>query len=166
MKKNICAFGTVLLIFSCTEKHSDAVPVSKDVPPVAETHQAVQPSSTETCYAGNTGKDSVFISIDDNLGTLTGKLEYRNFEKDVSKGNLIGMKSGDTLKFSYSFSSEGKQSDREIYFLKKDNTLIEGIGEYKVDGTQDLYANPAAVKFTGQVLKQEDCSAVLSKFSK
>ncbi len=113
------------------------------------------------CYAGATGKDSVFASIDDNLGTITGKLSYRNSEKDSSTGDVTGFKSGDTLKLTYEFTSEGKKSKRDIYFLQKENTLTEGIGDHKEEDGQSKYADEKKISYKdGQTLNTADCKVV------
>ena len=56
-------------------------------------------------------------------------------------------------------------SDREIYFLQKDGNLIEGIGDHKVEGNKDSYANPSKLKYeSGHVLKAADCKNFEKKF--
>ena len=48
-------------------------------------------------------------------------------------------------------------SDREIYFLQKDGNLIEGIGDHKVEGNRDSYANPSKLKYEGCLLYTSRC---------
>lgn len=92
----------------------------------------------ENCYLQVVGNDSMFVQLTDNLGTFTGNMAIKNAEKDSSKGELSGFKNGDTLKLSYSFESEGKISDRPVYFLVKDGSLIEGFGDF---------TNPKTLKY-------------------
>ena len=168
MKNFILSAFIVLFAVSCEKKSSETVNTSTTPPDsvtVPETNEPVESSTVQTCYMANTGKDSVFISLDDNLGTITGKLRYKNFEKDSSFGDVIGSKSGDTLKLNYIFQSEGMTSDREIYFLQKGGNLIEGIGDHKVEGNKDSYANPSKLKYEGgHVLKAADCKNFEKKF--
>lgn len=169
MKKYILTSFTVLTIISCEKKSSEITDIQTTLPDsvvIPENAEPVASSTLQTCYTGATGKDSVFISLDDNLGTITGKLRYENFEKDSSFGDVMGTQNGDTLKLNYTFQSEGMTSDREIYFLKKEGNLIEGIGDHKVEGKKDLYANTANLKYDGQTLKQTDCKDFDKKFSK
>lgn len=115
------------------------------------------------CYLGVIGKDSVFASIDDNLGTISGKLSYKNNEKDSSTGDVTGFKSGDTLKLTYEFQSEGSKSKRDIFFIQKSNTLTEGIGDHKEEGSQSKYADEKKIIYKdGPKLNIADC-AIVSK---
>lgn len=110
---------------------------------------------------GVTGKDTVFVSIDDNLGTITGKMASKNSEKDSNKGELSGFKSGDTLKLTYNFASEGKMGNKnEIYFLQTKNGLSEGIGDRDPE-TGTKYASEKKIKYAGgRNLKPADCNLV------
>ncbi len=168
MNNYILSAFIVLFAISCEKKSSEAVNTSTTPPDsvtVPETNERVESSSVQTCYMANTGKDSVFASLDDNLGTITGKMRYKNFEKDSSFGDVIGSKNGDTLKLNYTFQSEGMTSEREIYFLQKDGNLIEGIGDHKVEGNKDSYVNSSKLKYEGgHILKQADCKNFEKKF--
>ncbi len=116
---------------------------------------------------GNTGKDSISLSLDDNLGTFIGKISFKNLEKDstFTVGDVMGTQNGDTLKLSYTFQAEGLTSDREIYFLKKDGNLVEGLGEQKVEGSKSLYSTLSKLKYEGSALKQTDCKDFEKKFA-
>lgn len=152
---------------SCEKKTDKNIDTSNSPDSVVNTDDSepLEPSTVQNCYVGVTGKDSVFVSIDDNLGTFTGKMRYKNFEKDSSVGDLMGTKNGDTLKLNYTFASEGMSSDREIFFLMKDGKLLEGIGDHKVEGNKDMYANPAQIKYTGQELEKADCKNFEKNFT-
>ena len=51
--------------------------------------------------------------------------------------------------------------DPDIFFLQKDNTLIEGIGEQKDDNGQMKYANENKINYNaGHKLKTTDCKIV------
>ena len=164
--KNLIVFTSILtLTISCEKKVDSSVSSAKTGDSLATDSKPIESSTQQTCYLGVTGKDSIFVSIDDNLGTFTGKMRYKNFEKDSSLGDLVGTKNGDTLKLNYTFASEGTTSDREIYFLIKDGNLVEGIGDHKVENNQDLYANPAKIKYDGQVLEKADCKNFEKNFT-
>jgi len=168
MKNYLLASLLFTAILSC-EKKSTEIINSQTTPPdsvtVPESNEPIASSTLQTCYIGNTGKDSIFLSLDDNLGTITGKMTYKNFEKDSSFGDVMGTQNGDTLKLNYTFQAEGTTSDREIYFLKKDGNLVEGIGEQKVEGSKSLYSTPSKLKYEGSALKQTDCKDFEKKFS-
>ena len=160
--KNFILITSVLAVSIRCEKKIDSTINSEnknaDSLTSLENSKPIESSTEQSCYLGVTGKDSVFISLDDNLGTFTGKMRYKNFEKDSSSGDVMGTQNGDTIKLSYTFQAEGTTSEREIYFLKKDGGLIEGIGDHKTESNKDLYANPTQLKYEGNTLKQIDCN--------
>lgn len=161
MKKLILLGSVSVFLVNCNKKTETSAPKAETdttavVEPVVDT---LGPKSF--CYIGITGKDSVFASIDDNLGTITGKISYRNSEKDSSKGDLTGFKSGDTLKLTYEFQSEGTKSKRDIFFIQKDNILTEGIGDHKEEDGQSKYADEKKISYKdGQKLETADCKMV------
>lgn len=161
MKKLILLSAVSAFLINCNKKAEAPTPkVETDTIAVAEpVVDTLGPKSF--CYIGAIGKDSVFASIDDNLGTITGKLSYKNNEKDSSKGDITGFKSGDTLKLTYEFTSEGKKSKRDIYFLQKDNALTEGIGDHKEEDGLSKYADEKKISYKdGQKLNTADCTIV------
>lgn len=161
MKNYILSAFIAIAALSCEKKSTETVSSQTTAPDsvtVPESNEPVEPSTLQSCYFAANGKDSVFVSLDDNLGTITGKMRYKNFEKDSSSGDVMGTQNGDTIKLSYTFQAEGTTSEREIYFLKKDGGLIEGIGDHKTESNKDLYANPAQLKYEGNTLKQVDCN--------
>ena len=168
MNNYILSAFILLFAISCEKKSSETVNTSTTPPDsvtVPETNERVESSSVQTCYMANTGKDSVFASLDDNLGTITGKMRYKNFEKDSSYGDLNGISDGDTLKVDYVFQSEGSTSTREIWFLMKDGKLLEGIAEY--DETGEKYKNTLDIKYQGgHQLSAVNCESFDNKFPK
>ncbi|MFL9832814.1 hypothetical protein [Chryseobacterium terrae] len=167
MKKYIVLGALSVLMMNCNKKNETVKPVANtdsldSLETPAET--VIDTLGAKTfCYLGVTGKDSVFVSIDDNLGTFSGKMAYKNSEKDSSKGELSGFKSGDTLKLTYEFASEGTTSKRDIFFIQKGNTLIEGIGNQKDDNGTMRYADENKIAYKdGQKLESSDCKAVVN----
>ena len=70
-------------------------------------------------------------------------------------GNFEGTLHGDTVFAVYNFLSEGRTSTREVVFLKKGDTLIEGFGPMDASGTR--FKNKGEVDFAGIVLQAEGC---------
>ncbi|PIF45957.1 hypothetical protein CLU96_2973 [Chryseobacterium sp. 52] len=161
MKKLILLSSVSVFLMNCNKKTEVQAPKAEtDTVAVAEpVIDTLGPKSF--CYMGVTGKDSVFATIDDNLGTITGKLAYKNNEKDSSKGDVTGYKSGDTLKLTYEFQSEGTKSKRDIFFIQKDNILTEGIGDHKEEDGQSKYADEKKISYKdGQKLESADCKVI------
>lgn len=157
MKKLSISIFTILIgIISCTKKETSNIKINSDSMQIVETTNYDTMNIKQNCYLAISDKDSVFLSVQDNLGTLVGTMSYKNFEKDSSSGDVMGTSNGDTLKLNYLFTSEGQKSEREIWFLKKDNNLLEGIGDYDASGTK--YANPKKIKFgDGHTFESQPC---------
>jgi len=127
-----------------------------------DSNEAVIPSNIETtqCYAGITGKDSVFLKLTQNNNIVLGDLEYKRFQKDQNKGTITGAMRGDTLLADYTFMSEGVPSVREVIFLKKGNRLVEGFGDVEEKNGKMGFKNTGTVKFNeGMSLKEIDCNS-------
>lgn len=163
MKNILIIAASFLLVSACNKKLEDSK--IKDVVKDSQTVNTSDISVEEiksVCYFDDIKNDSVYLKITDNLGTITGKLRYKNFEKDSSLGDVMGFMSGDTLKLSYIFNSEGTTSTREIWFLKKNEQLLEGIGNQDADGN---YISAKQVKFeNGHSLQPIDCDKLANKF--
>ncbi len=162
MKKYFFLGSLSLFLMNCNKKTETNKPVSGTDSLKDTTVQVIDTLGAKSfCYLGVTGKDSVFVTIDDNLGTVTGKMRYKNSEKDSSKGDLTGFKSGDTLKLTYEFSSEGKTSKRDIFFIQKSGNLLEGTGNQKDDQGSVKYADENKVAYKdGQKLETADCAVI------
>jgi hypothetical protein len=167
MKFSILSIFILLLTSSCEKKIESMNTSSTPSDSLTiKTHKPIESSVVQTCFMGTNSKDSVFISLENNLGTIIGKLWYKNFEKDNSFGDVIGNKNGDTLKLNYTFQSEGKTSEREIFFIYKDGNLIEGIGDYKEDGNRSFYSDDRKIKYSGGItLNPVDCKNFDKKFN-
>ncbi|MDQ3682503.1 MAG: hypothetical protein M3352_05435 [Bacteroidota bacterium] len=153
---------TVAGCFSCNNNSKTTTTGSEDSSKVAA---PVKPVSTETaqCYAGVRGKDSVFLRLNKNNNTVSGDLQYKRFEKDQNKGTIEGMMRGDTLLANYTFMSEGVSSVREIIFLKKGNTLVEGFGDVEEKSGKMVFKNTGAVKFDQSVVLRKKLIAITNK---
>jgi hypothetical protein len=162
MKKLILLSSLSVFLMNCNKKTEAPVTETSPVDTTATTEKVIDTLGAKSfCYMGITGKDTVFVSIDDNLGTITGKMATKNSEKDSNKGDLSGFKSGDTLKLTYEFSAEGVSgSKNDIYFLQTKNGLSEGIGDRDAE-TGTKYANEKKIKYAGgRNLKIADCNTV------
>ncbi len=168
MKKLLTCAVVTLLFVACEKKTDQATTenlANTDTVTIPESNEPIQPSSAQTCYLGTSGKDSLFVTLEDNLGTFTGKMRYKNFEKDSSSGTLVGTQTGDTLKVTYTYASEGIITDRQIYYLRRNNELIEGTGEYTDGKDGSKYTSTANINYDGNKLRQVDCTNFNANFS-
>ncbi|MDQ0594154.1 hypothetical protein QFZ37_002523 [Chryseobacterium ginsenosidimutans] len=168
MKKLILLSSFSVFLLNCNKKAEASVTETAPVDTTVTAEKVLDTLGAKSfCYMGIAGKDTVFVSIDDNLGTITGKMATKNSEKDNNKGDLSGFKSGDTLKLTYEFSSEGVAGNKnDIYFLQTKDGLSEGIGERDAE-TGTKYANEKNIKYTGgRNLKVADCKIVSKALNK
>ncbi|MGV9004785.1 hypothetical protein [Flavobacterium sp.] len=87
------------------------------------------------CYTYSNNGSVVRMEVTENDNQVAGTLKIAYAEKDASTGTFIGKMNGDKLMATYTFSSEGKQSTREIAFQLNNNQLIEGYAEMDETGT-------------------------------
>lgn len=165
MKKTFLILsGTLLMICSCEK--NDAKNSKPDTLVVSEdSNQISEKENVEFCYMNVLAKDSMFLSYKITNGNVSGKLKYKNFEKDSNAGDITGKIAGDTLKLNYKFTSEGSVSEREIYFLQDSGILLEGIGKYaESHSSKSVYESSKEINYIkGQRLTPADCKMIESR---
>lgn len=133
---------------------------STDTPTISEFKQdtASAKQSKKACYSYYKNKDTVLLTLVTFENKASGTLTYNLHEKDRNTGSIQGEMHGDTLFADYTFSSEGMESVRQVAFLKKDTTLVEGFGDVEEKGNTATFKNTAALKYDGSlVLTAIDC---------
>ncbi|MBP2284557.1 hypothetical protein H4V97_002875 [Flavobacterium sp. CG_23.5] len=131
-----------------------------EVVPVAPEKIAVEESISEECYSGTIKKDTISMNLIVKGNQVTsGKLSYNFYEKDKNEGTLVGEIKGDTLLADYTFMSEGVSSVRQVVFLKKGNTYVEGFGDVVDDNKGKVaFKDRKQLKFDGKtVLSKVEC---------
>lgn len=154
----------MIFLVSCEKKDTEVLASVKKDSIITPKEDLSEKPITTLCLMGVNDKDSLFISYEDNLGTITGELKYKNPDKGSSFGEISGLMAGDTLKLSYFIENESGTSDKEVWFLKKDNTLKEAVGQYDASGLN--YQNYKNITFTGAVLSPTDCKMVEKELAK
>lgn len=120
--------------------------------------KAPELTAVSECYEFVQQKDTISLSYFQEGANVTGKLRFKNYEKDSSSGPVEGEFAGDTLKLVYTFDSEGMRSVREIFFLKRAKTLIMGTGDMEEQDAMQVYKDRRNVKYDQSiVLVNTDC---------
>ncbi|HEY5370145.1 MAG TPA: hypothetical protein VIJ75_14275 [Hanamia sp.] len=150
------AFILTTILFSCNGNST-----SPDKA-IVEEHELISPSSADAistnCYSLKNGKDTVLMKLNIDNGKVSGNLTYHYFEKDKNTGTLKGQMNGDTLFATYTFMSEGRESVRQIVFLKKGDEVTEGYGIVNSNTGEPDLTDRSAIKFDNKfVLKEMDC---------
>jgi hypothetical protein len=149
MNRIILPFLVVITLFSCKKEADEA----KAPETVAEK------PAIEECYKGIVKEDTIAMTLIIKDNEITdGQLSYHLFEKDRNDGTLKGQIKGDTIFADYTFMSEGKQSVREVAFLKQGNAYMEGYGDVREVNGKMIFVDPKKLKFDSKtVLLKSEC---------
>lgn len=108
------------------------------------------------CYTYNLNGNNIRFEITETGDSILGNLDYSLSGKDRNSGTFKGNLKGDKLFGTYTFMSEGMESNREVAFLIKGNQLIEGYGELDNAGT--TFRNRDNLSFTSTMpLTKGEC---------
>lgn len=154
--KKIIVSGLVLMsvLVSC-KKEKEA-----EIKPDASEEIVVDEPVSDECYRGTIKKDTILMNLTIKGNEVTkGKLSYKFYEKDKNEGTIVGELKGDTLIVDYTFMSEGISSVRQVAFLKKGNTYVEGYGDVVDDNKGKVtFKDTKQLKFDEKtVLSKVDC---------
>lgn len=115
-------------------------------------------ADTLECYADTTNGDRVFLQIHIKGDEITGNLDYHIREKDQNHGTIRGKMKGDTLLADYFFLSEGTRSIRQVAFLKRGNSLLEGYGNIEEQNGKTVFKKDKGLSFgNGIILEKGTC---------
>lgn len=155
--KNFTSCLLAIAILSCNNQASEKVAtVQSDTASPAVENKIMIPSSV--CYASYQGKDTVTLKTENFPNVVTGILRYNLYGKDRNKGEIDGVMHGDTLVADYRFQSEGAQSVRQVAFLLKDSTAIEGYGPMEEKDGKMIFKHLGGVDFSkGIKLRKVEC---------
>ncbi|RZJ70377.1 hypothetical protein [Flavobacterium sp.] len=151
MNKSITLLALVILAFAGCKKESEKTEITtseKDTLEVEKPETAI----ISECYEFVQAKDTISLSLDQNGAYVKGKLRFKNYEKDSSSGEIAGKYAGDTLKFDYTFQSEGTTSTMQMRFLKSGNSLLMGTGDMEDKNGKMVFRNPKGVKYEKSVV--------------
>lgn len=157
MKKVLIVTTLVLSVFASCKKATDTEPVQITPSPPKEA-VIVEPAGDQ-CYAWRSNGSIIEMSFNVNSHQeVNGKLSYNLVGKDKNEGTLIGNMKGDTLIADYTFNSEGVSSVREVAFLKRENTFIEGYGDIVSANDKVTFKDKTKLQFDPKnTLTKVDC---------
>jgi hypothetical protein len=154
MKKLIILSLLIIVFSSCKNDNKKVQETSaeKDVVTTESSSSLLQLG----CYSYNANNNAINLEITNLDNGVKGELTYAYDGKDSNSGSINGTIEGDKLFAEYTFMSEGVESKREIAFLIKDDTLIEGYGELNENGTALVDKN--SIKYNSTMpLAKTDC---------
>lgn len=146
-------FSLAVLFTACQSNNSEKTTTDTDAP---DTN--IVPVSQQYCYKYIKDKDTATLTMMSSGPITTGELKYNLYEKDKNSGIFEGELRGDTLIVEYTFNSEGKESVRQVAFLKKGDQLIEGFGDVEEKNGKMIFKDKSKVTFgNSMVFNKVDC---------
>lgn len=98
------------------------------------------------CYVATLAKDVYTLKVEDQDGeAVSGRLVFKNFEKDSSAGNFEGTYRNGLLFGNYTFQSEGSTSVLNMIFKRTGADFIRGYGDMNAAG--DTFADINKITF-------------------
>lgn len=82
-----------------------------------------------TCYLKAVGRDTFRLQLVVNDDQVAGELKYDFYEKDKSSGTLTGVLKDNILRASYSYQSEGMNSNRPVVFKVMGDQVYEALAD-------------------------------------
>lgn len=120
---------------------------------------------TPDCYLFVQDRDTIKLALESVEGKIKGKLAFRFFEKDDSRGVIDGAMYGDTLLATYAFTSEGLMSYREVAFLRREDSFVMGSGQILNRGNRDVFKSPELIEYGSEiVLRRVNCDNAFLDF--
>lgn len=112
------------------------------------------------CYVARNGKDVYTLNVEnENPGSASGTISFKNFEKDSSVGAFNGTYYGEILVGDYAFLSEGTSSVTQVIFKKSGDDFVRGMGPVNSQG--DRFTNLNDITFDASsklfLFKKETC---------
>jgi hypothetical protein len=158
MKKVITIATLILVVLTSCKKETTTVEPVQITPSPPKEAEIVEPAG-DRCYAWRSNGSVIEMSFNVNSHQeVNGKLSYNLVGKDKNEGTLIGNMKGDTLVADYTFNSEGASSVREVVFLQKDGTFIEGYGDVVNANNKVSFKDKSKLKFDAKnTLVKVDC---------
>lgn len=143
----------------------EAMPIVKSAFDSILTTEEAAAQNVKGCYFSEANNDLFIMDLTyhDN-STVTGNLAYQPFQKDSSKGSFVGTYENGILHGVYTFTSEGRDSERELYFKRDGEGFVPGYGPVEViDNKFEKLQRPLQIKWD-KVYKYnpgEECATVI-----
>ena len=155
MKRYFLAFAMLATALFTACQSNKSVQSETDTPTL-DTN--IVSATEQHCYQYIKNRDTAKLSFMTSGKITTGELSYNFAEKDKNKGVIKGEMRGDTLVADYTFSSEGRESIRQVAFLKKGDQLLEGFGDVVEKDGKMVFRHLDSLRF-GQpiIFDKTDC---------
>lgn len=123
----IICIGVFIFAWNMANNKPD---VQDNTVPVAGQDVGTENGSVLGCYVGGTSQDIYTLRVEQQNGQqVTGRLSFKNYQKDSSSGAFEGEYQDGILFGDYAFQSEGMDSVMEVAFKKVGDSFVRGYGD-------------------------------------
>jgi len=144
----------------------EAMPIVKAAYDSILTTEEAQAESVKGCYFADANSDLFIMDLTYHENTtVTGNLAYQPLQKDISKGSFLGTFENGILRGIYSFSSEGMDSERELFFKREGDGFIPGYGPVEVTNNKlERFQRPLQITWEKNYKYKpgEECATVIN----
>jgi len=116
------------------------------------------------CYMAELPEDLYVFNIDyhDN-NTVSADIYYKNISSDPSRGVFVGSYTNGIIRGFYNFTSEGLQSERELFFKGDKSGFVTGNGPITRKGNIETFKRPLQITWNDsyKYIPAEDCESLL-----
>jgi len=111
----------------------EAMPIVKAAFDSILTTEEAEAENIKGCYFAEANSDLLIMDLTYHENTtVTGNLAYQLFQKDASKGSFVGTYENGILRGIYTFTSEGMDSERELFFKRTGKGFVPGYGPVEI----------------------------------
>ena len=91
------------------------------------------------CFYHLFSRDTAFLQFETDNEVVTGRLEYKPFEKDKNTGTISGTITDNIIEVEYHYMSEGIMSVRKAIFKLDGERLYEALADKTDKDGQPLF---------------------------
>lgn len=106
-----------------------------------------KPMVVSGCYQMIMKQDTATLELSVKDTLLSGRLNFKQQEKDDNSGTLAGALHNDTIYADYTFQSEGQTSVREVAFKIQDGVLLQGFGDVIAKNNKAVFRDRNRLQF-------------------
>ena len=108
-----------------------------------------------------TGRDTLFLQLQQSGENFSGSMHFDNYEKDSSKGTVTGKMDNGKLVLWYSFNAEGMHSYSQQILQPVKDGLVLGNRDVTVSNDSTYSKELSAVQFpASNTLTRVECLAI------
>lgn len=116
------------------------------------------------CYMAELPDDLYVFNVDyhDN-NTVSADIYYKNINTEASRGVFVGSYTNGVIRGFYNFTSEGLESERELFFKGDKSGFITGNGPVEITNGIEKFKRPLQIKWNEdyKYIPAEDCESLL-----